>query len=80
MTGRRDQLGKRLLGAVVGAEFCLLGAYAGLGVRALGDPTPGQRALWYGITLIVVGLVAIGSSWYVEDADTIWCRPPRRWR
>jgi hypothetical protein len=80
MAGRRAQLGKRLLGSIVRIGFCLLGAYAVLGVRALGDPTPGQRVLWYGVTLIVIGLIAIGSSWYVEDVDTIWCRPPPRRR
>jgi hypothetical protein len=78
---RRAQLGKRLLGTLAGIGFCALGAYALLGVRALGDPTPGHRVLWFGITLIVVGLIAIGSSWWVADADSVWCRPPpRRWR
>jgi hypothetical protein len=37
--------------------------------------------LWYGITLIVIGLIAMASSWRVEDVDRIWCRhPPRGWR
>ena len=79
MTRRRDQGVKRLLGTVAGTGFCLLGAYTVLGSQGL--PDLGGRVLWYGITLIVIGLIAIASSWYVEDVDRIWCRhPPRRWR
>jgi hypothetical protein len=79
MTRRSDQRAKRLLGTLVGAAFCLVGAYAALSSRAV--PDPGGRVLWYGITALVIGLVAIASSWWVEDVDRIWCRhPPRRWR
>ncbi|MGH7264416.1 MAG: hypothetical protein ACREMB_06105 [Candidatus Rokuibacteriota bacterium] len=80
MSGRRHQYGTRLLGTVVGLGFCLLGTYAVLGAPAVPDPVPAGRVLWYGITLIVVGVIAVAASWYVEDADTIWCRPPRRGR
>jgi hypothetical protein len=82
MTRRRDdQLGKRLLGTLAGIGFCALGAYAVVEAHRLGDPTPGRRVVWFGITLIVIGLIAIGSSWWVSDVDTVWCRPPpRRWR
>jgi len=79
MTRRSDQRAKRLIGTVVGVGFCLLGAYTVLGSRDL--PDPGGRVLWYGITSIVIGLVAIVGSWWVKDADRIWCRhPPRQWR
>jgi hypothetical protein len=81
MAGRRHQPAKRLLGTAVGVGFCLVGAYAVLGIPALPDAVRGDRVLWYGITVILVGLVAIASSWYVDDVDGIWCRhPARTWR
>jgi hypothetical protein len=79
MARRSDQRLARLLGTVVGAGFCLLGACAV--ARAWDLPDPGERVLWYGITSMIVGLVAIVGSWWVEDAERIWCRhPARRWR
>lgn len=78
MSARRSQLGKRLLGTGCGAGYCLLGAYSVLGAGALADPARGDRALWWGLTLLLVGLIAIAGSWYVDDVDRIWCRPPPR--
>jgi hypothetical protein len=79
MARRPDQRATRLLGTVVGVGFCLLGAYTVLGSWELVDP--GARVFWYGVSSIVIGLVAIVGSWFVEDADRIWCRhPTRRWR
>jgi hypothetical protein len=42
------------------------------------DPARADRGLWWGLTLLIVGLVAITGSWYVDDVDRIWCRPPPR--
>jgi hypothetical protein len=78
MSDRRAQLGKRLLGTTCGVGYCLLGAYVVLGTRALPDPARGDRGLWWGVTLLIVGLIAIAGSWYVDDVDRIWCRPPPR--
>ncbi|HSE96234.1 MAG TPA: hypothetical protein VLD61_10085 [Methylomirabilota bacterium] len=78
MSDRQAQLGKRLLGTICGAGYCLLGTYGVLGARTLPDPAAGDRSLWWGVTLIIVGLIAMGGSWYVDDVDRIWCRPPRR--
>jgi hypothetical protein len=78
MSGRRSQLAKRLLGTACGVGYCLLGAYGVVGARAFPDPARGDRGLWWGITLLIVGFIAIAGSWYVDDVDRIWCRPPPR--
>ena len=76
---RGDHLATRLFGALVGVGFAAMGTVA---VAARSDFVSGadaERALWYGVTLIVIGALAIFASWTVRDLDRIWCRQPRRW-
>ena len=76
---RRDHLASRLCGALIGVGFAALGTFA---IAARSDFVSGadaERALWYGVTLIVVGVLAVFASWTATDLDRIWCRQPRRW-
>lgn len=77
---RADRLLTRISGTAVGAGFCLLGLYAVLGAGAAASEVARDRAFWYGLTSIVIGVLAVVASWLVRDVDGIWCRPPRRWR
>ena len=76
---RADRLLTRISGTAVGAGFCLLGLYAVLGVGAAPSEGARDRALWYGLTSMLIGVLAVVASWVVRDVEEIWCRPPRRW-
>jgi hypothetical protein len=70
----------RALGVLFGLGLCALGAFSYFG----GDPTLAQpveqRATGFGITLMVVGLIAIIGSLLARRVDRLWYRKPPRWR
>ncbi|MEE9208814.1 MAG: hypothetical protein V3U23_00050 [Kiloniellales bacterium] len=69
----------RLSGTLVGVGFLLFGAFALIGP---GVPAPEEiqdNAFWFGMHLIVGGVLAVFASWAAKDLDGIWCRHPRRW-
>ena len=79
MRFRGDHLATRLSGTLVGVGFLLLGAFALIGP---GVPTSAEnqdKAFWFGMHLIVGGVLAVFVSWTAENLDGIWCRHPRRW-
>ena len=73
-----DQLFMRLSGSVLGAGFCLFGAFAMFGADTATEVNY-DRAFWHGVTLIVAGIFAVAVSWTAKNLDDIWCRPPKRW-
>jgi hypothetical protein len=79
MRVRGDRLVHRVGGVLLGLGFLLLGSFSAFrpGVPA-GFPDR-DRAIWLGITLIVIGAIAIIGSLTVKNPDQIWCRHPRRW-
>ena len=76
---RSDRLVHRAIGALIGLGFLLLGLWSAFGADALPHAGARNRALWLGITMIIVGSIAVASSLTVERLDKIWCRHPRRW-
>ena len=75
----RDQPAVRIIGVLLGAGFVLLGAFA-VGGAARYAPADGyDRAIGFGVTAIVVGIIAVLASLLVKDLSNVWCRPPRRW-
>lgn len=76
----RGQWGQRVLGVLFGLGLGLLGAfsYAG-GGAALPEPVQ-ARAVGFGITLMVVGAIAIAGSLLAPRVDLLWYRKPPRWR
>ncbi|MGH7349255.1 MAG: hypothetical protein ACREI6_04510 [Candidatus Rokuibacteriota bacterium] len=75
---RGDRLAHRVGGALLGAGFLLLGLFSAVMSDAPAGSSGRDRAIWLGITLIVIGAIAIIGSLTVEDPDRIWCRHPRR--
>ena len=74
-----DRKVTRSIGSLIGAGFVALGAYVLFGAAGPLSETVADRALGYGTTAVVVGLIALVASWTVRDPDTIWCSHPRRW-
>jgi hypothetical protein len=69
---RRDHRGLRGLGIVTGLGFLALGLFALVGDPALAGLPARSRALGLGLTLVVVGIVAVVGSLTVVDPHRIW--------
>lgn len=74
-----DQLLKRLFGVFTGIGFCAIGLYSLFGGGDALVELQQDRAFWFGVTAIIVGLIAVVVSVTVRYLDNIWCRPPKRW-
>jgi len=75
-----DQPIMRICGTLLGIGFVMLGAYSVLGGQELGTDIRGDRAMGFGVTAIIIGVIAVLCSLLVKDLSNIWCRHPRRWR
>lgn len=76
----RDQPVIRICGTLLGIGFVVMGLYSILGGADIGTDVIRERATGFGITAIVVGVIAILCSLLVKDLSDIWCRHPRRWK
>jgi len=76
----RDQPVTRILGTLLGLGFVLIGAFSIAGAGDYATPASHGRAIGFGVTAVVIGIVAVLCSLLVKDLSNIWCRPPRRWR
>jgi hypothetical protein len=76
----RNQPAIRVCGTLLGIGFVLLGVYSILGVSAHHAEVVRERAAGFGITAVVVGVIAVLCSLLVRDLSDIWCRHPRRWK
>ena len=73
-----DRIVARITGTAFGIGYCLIGGYALTGSFDQADPVVRDRAFWFGVTALVVGLVAIAVSWLERRLDLVWCADPRR--
>jgi len=76
----RDQPVMRICGTLVGIAFVLLGAFSVLGVGEPGTEVSHDRAMGFGVTTVIIGVIAVLCSLLVKDLSDIWCRHPRRWK
>ena len=76
----RDQPIIRLCGSLLGIAFVILGAYSIFGAAESAMPIDDDRAVSFGVTAIIIGIIAVLCSLLVKDLSDIWCRHPRRWR
>jgi hypothetical protein len=58
----------------------LLGLFSALGAGKLGGEASVDRAVGFGVTAVIVGIIAVLCSLLVKDLSNIWCRHPRRWK
>jgi hypothetical protein len=77
---QRDQPVMRICGTLLGIGFVLLGTFSALGAKGLEGEASYDRALGFGVTAIIVGIIAMLCSLLVKDLSNIWCRHPRRWK
>ena len=76
---RTDNLALRIGGTVMGLFFLAIGCYTLFGMdggTVLSDP---DRVLWYGITTLIGGVLAIGFAWLEPRLDQVYCATPQRW-
>jgi uncharacterized membrane protein HdeD (DUF308 family) len=71
--------GQRLAGALLGLAMVLFGAFLYFGPAAELAAPVRERAAGFGITLIVVGAIAILGS-LRRGGERLWYRKPERWR
>jgi hypothetical protein len=76
----RDQPVIRIFGILLGSGFVLLGAFAILGAAEYATPVSYDRAIGFGVSAIIIGIIAVLCSLLVKDLSNIWCRQQRRWR
>ncbi len=76
----RDQPVMRICGTLLGIGFVLLGVFSALGAGELGEEVSYDRAVGFGVTAVIVGIIAVVCSLLVKDLSNIWCRHPRRWK
>lgn len=74
----RDQPVIRVLGTLLGIGFVLMGALVILGAGEHAAPANYDRAIGFGVTAIIIGILAVLCSLLVRDLSNIWCRSPRR--
>lgn len=70
----------RALGVLFGVGLCTLGAFSYFGGGATLPGPVAERAAGFGITLMVVGAIAIAASLLARRVDRLWYRKPPRWR
>jgi hypothetical protein len=76
---RRDEWPLRIAGSLFGLGCCAIGLFSIFGGSETLPELNRERALGFGITAIVVGLVALVGS-LTSDAHRLWYCMPRRWR
>jgi len=76
----KDQLNIRIPATLLGLAFFAFGLFAFTGAASQTDPYIQDRAFWFGITLMLAGILALGISWLVRDLHNIWCVYPRTGR
>jgi len=70
----------RALGVLFGLGLCALGAFSYFGGGPSLPAPVEERAAGFGITLMVVGAIAIPGSLLAQRVDRLWYRKPPRWR
>jgi hypothetical protein len=76
---RADHVVLRIGGTVMGVFFLAIGylTLTGLeGAEGLNNP---DRVSWYGVTMVIGGVLAIGFAWLEPRLDQVYCATPKRW-
>lgn len=76
---RTDNLFLRVGGTVMGLFFLVIGYLTLDGMASAGPLDDPDRVLWYGITMLIGGVLAIGFAWLEPRLDQVYCATPKRW-
>jgi hypothetical protein len=76
---RRREWPLRIAGSLFGLGCCAIGLFSIFGGSESLPELNRERALGFGVTAIVVGLIAVIGS-LIGDAQRLWYCMPRRWR
>jgi len=76
---RTDNLVMRIGGTLMGIFFLVVGVYSLNGLEAATGPADADRVFWFGVTMSIGGVLAIGFAWLEPRLDQVYCAPPRRW-
>jgi hypothetical protein len=74
-----DHLVLRVGGTLMGVFFLAVGCFALNGLETAAPIDSPDRVLWYGITMIIGGVLAIGFAWLEPRLDQVYCATPKRW-
>ena len=69
----------RVGGTVMGAFFLVVGTYALTGLKNTGQLDDPDRVYWYGVTMLIGGVLAIGFAWLEPRLDQVYCAAPKLW-
>jgi hypothetical protein len=74
-----DHLVLRIGGTLMGIFFLTIGYLTLTGMDAAGELADPDRVYWYGVTMIIGGVLAIGFAWLESRLDQVYCATPKRW-
>jgi hypothetical protein len=76
---RTDHLVLRIGGTLMGVFFLAVGYLTLTGLETAEGVTAPDRVYWYGVTMIIGGVLAIGFAWLEPRLDQVYCATPKRW-
>ena len=76
---RTDHLILRIGGTLMGMFFLTIGYFTLAGMQEAKDLVAPDRVFWYGVTMIIGGVLAIGFAWLESRLDQVYCATPKRW-
>jgi hypothetical protein len=74
-----DHLVLRIGGTLMGIFFLTIGYYTLDGLENAKDLIDPDRVFWYGVTMVIGGVLAIGFAWLESRLDQVYCATPKRW-
>lgn len=76
---RTDHLVLRTGGTLMGVFFLAIGKLTLTGLETMEGITNPDRVYWYGVTMVIGGVLAIGFAWLEPRLDQVYCATPKRW-
>lgn len=76
---RTDHLVLRIGGTLMGIFFLAVGYFTLNGLQGTVQIDNPDRVLWYGVTMVIGGVLAIGFAWLEPRLDQVYCATPKRW-
>ncbi|MBT5264772.1 MAG: hypothetical protein HOL85_08070 [Rhodospirillaceae bacterium] len=75
---KTDRLTLRIGGTVLGGAFLALGGLSVHGAITISNLVAPDRVFWYGVTVLIAGVLSIGFAWLEARPDRVFCPTVRR--